>query len=174
MTTRADSAASPDNGKIQQRSRTRKKSVLFPCSICSRSFNKFEHKERHERTHTSNKPYACSECDRRFNRHDSMLRHVRLNHDSESARLLPGSAPQNPNMGEQQFGVGTDCERSTMVPEPSSTSSPSRQTSDTGQNDAEEVQINRLEFTPLQNMVSGRMSYLAHLSSANTRFPADR
>lgn len=38
------------------------------CSICSQSFNKAEHLERHLRSHTNEKPFRCQVCDKMFAR----------------------------------------------------------------------------------------------------------
>ncbi|PYH63766.1 C2H2-type zinc finger protein [Aspergillus vadensis CBS 113365] len=49
------------------------------CKICSRTFNRHEHLQRHTRTHTKDKPYICS-CGRSFSRKDLLTRHERLSH----------------------------------------------------------------------------------------------
>ncbi|PVH69710.1 hypothetical protein DL98DRAFT_438461 [Cadophora sp. DSE1049] len=47
------------------------------CPICSLSFNKAEHLERHLRSHTKEKPFRCQVCDKVFARQDTLLRHSR-------------------------------------------------------------------------------------------------
>ncbi|RAH48942.1 C2H2-type zinc finger protein [Aspergillus brunneoviolaceus CBS 621.78] len=49
------------------------------CKICSRTFNRHEHLQRHIRTHTKDKPYICP-CGRSFSRKDLLTRHERLSH----------------------------------------------------------------------------------------------
>ncbi|RAH86248.1 hypothetical protein BO86DRAFT_395689 [Aspergillus japonicus CBS 114.51] len=49
------------------------------CKICSRTFNRHEHLQRHIRTHTKDKPYICP-CGRAFSRKDLLTRHERLSH----------------------------------------------------------------------------------------------
>ncbi|EXF86349.1 AmdA [Colletotrichum fioriniae PJ7] len=50
-----------------------------PCSFCQKQFRRFEHLERHERTHTREQPFLCG-CGRRFSRRDLLSRHQRISH----------------------------------------------------------------------------------------------
>lgn len=54
----------------------------FPCpeKKCGRLFARFEHAERHMRTHTGVKPYMCDICFKRCTRSDNVLQHKRLVH----------------------------------------------------------------------------------------------
>lgn len=55
------------------------------CSYCGMTFNKKEHLQRHERTHTLDRPYHCdfSGCGKSFARRDTLTRHIRLHQRDE-------------------------------------------------------------------------------------------
>ncbi|RDW76521.1 C2H2-type zinc finger protein [Aspergillus mulundensis] len=65
------------------------------CKVCSRTFSRHEHLQRHSRTHTKEKPYACF-CGRSFSRKDLLTRHERLNHATAEGENNP--APRNQNL----------------------------------------------------------------------------
>ncbi|OJJ05133.1 hypothetical protein ASPVEDRAFT_86499 [Aspergillus versicolor CBS 583.65] len=79
------------------------------CAVCSRSFGRYEHLQRHSRTHTKEKPYVCR-CGRSFTRKDLLTRHERLNHSpSGRRRSTPATAgtnePVTPSSGSQHDNV---------------------------------------------------------------------
>ena len=49
----------------------------FECSICSRSYKRPEHLQRHQATHSLERPYRCSLCGSTFQRSDVRRRHAR-------------------------------------------------------------------------------------------------
>lgn len=57
------------------------------CSYCGMTFNKKEHLQRHERTHTLDRPYHCDfpGCGKAFARRDTLTRHTRL-HQRDDAQ----------------------------------------------------------------------------------------
>ncbi|KAK0390072.1 hypothetical protein NLU13_3645 [Sarocladium strictum] len=54
------------------------------CQFCKREFNKAEHLQRHQRSHTGEKPFQCQECGRRYGRSDVLLRHMKHMHKGSS------------------------------------------------------------------------------------------
>ncbi|KAL4798402.1 hypothetical protein BDV19DRAFT_396798 [Aspergillus venezuelensis] len=72
------------------------------CDVCSRSFGRYEHLQRHSRTHTKEKPYICK-CGRSFTRKDLLTRHERLNHSQSSPpRNVDLVTPVTPSSDLQQ------------------------------------------------------------------------
>jgi len=66
------------------------------CSFCNMTFNKKEHLQRHERTHTLDRPYVCdfAGCGKTFARRDTLTRHTRLHkrEDGDVADAAPAPA----------------------------------------------------------------------------------
>ena len=52
-------------GARRKRKSTKQERV---CSICSKSFSKAEHLNRHFRSHTKEKPFQCTVCDKAYTR----------------------------------------------------------------------------------------------------------
>src|SRR4051812_40372174 len=69
-------------------------STRFPCSICSKTFSRKDHQQRHILSHEANKPFSCPLCLAEFGRKDTLLRHVRLHAagDSTDGSQLPRTA----------------------------------------------------------------------------------
>ncbi|RDK39117.1 hypothetical protein M752DRAFT_59862 [Aspergillus phoenicis ATCC 13157] len=64
----------------------------FKCKQCNRSYTKYEHLSRHERTHSNTRPFQCDECGRSFGRGDVLGRHKRL-HARSRANAPSDAAP---------------------------------------------------------------------------------
>ncbi|PWY72801.1 hypothetical protein BO83DRAFT_378746 [Aspergillus eucalypticola CBS 122712] len=47
----------------------------YNCSVCSASFRRREHFERHLQSHSKSKNFKCDTCDKRFTRRDTLQRH---------------------------------------------------------------------------------------------------
>ncbi len=60
------------------------------CSICSRSFARTEHLQRHGLSHTKEKPFECKECGRSFARRDLLVRHAGKLHNGEVSKRIQG------------------------------------------------------------------------------------
>lgn len=63
----------------------------YNCSICSTSFRRREHFERHLHSHTRSKDFKCDVCDKQFSRRDTLLRHSRIHGQalSQARTTLP-------------------------------------------------------------------------------------
>ncbi|PYH40381.1 Zn(II)2Cys6 transcription factor domain-containing protein, partial [Aspergillus saccharolyticus JOP 1030-1] len=62
----------------------------YNCTVCSTSFRRREHFERHLRSHSKRKDFKCDLCDKRFARRDTLQRHSTLHEVPHKAqRTLP-------------------------------------------------------------------------------------
>ncbi|KAJ1324648.1 SCAN domain-containing zinc finger protein [Microdochium nivale] len=48
------------------------------CGHCGKTFQRREHRDRHERHHTGVKPFVCAVCHKSFSRNDTLVRHRAL------------------------------------------------------------------------------------------------
>ncbi|KXT05570.1 hypothetical protein AC578_3729 [Pseudocercospora eumusae] len=59
------------------------------CSICSKSFKRREHYQRHVRSHTNEKPFACRYCAKCYSRKDLVSRHEKTLHSDRRRSSAP-------------------------------------------------------------------------------------
>lgn len=87
----AASAASSGGNSAAGAKLPKRKERTAVCSYCNMSFNKKEHLQRHERTHTLARPYVCEypDCGKTFARRDTLTRHTRLHQRDQT--ILGGS-----------------------------------------------------------------------------------
>ncbi|KFY26674.1 hypothetical protein V493_03945 [Pseudogymnoascus sp. VKM F-4281 (FW-2241)] len=78
---------SGDARRAEKRAR-KKQSFTCSWSDCRRVFGKFEHLQRHQRSHAGDVRYECPICKKRFVRSDVMARHTAI-HDQESIVKKP-------------------------------------------------------------------------------------
>ncbi|KAK1761682.1 hypothetical protein QBC33DRAFT_553439 [Phialemonium atrogriseum] len=45
-----------------------KKTRRHQCQFCEKTFMRYEHRQRHERSHTKETPFRCSHCSKAFAR----------------------------------------------------------------------------------------------------------
>ncbi|ROT34504.1 hypothetical protein SODALDRAFT_329757 [Sodiomyces alkalinus F11] len=63
---------------------------LYQCPVCSKSYKRREHLQRHWSSHNSYRPYRCTQCSRAFQRHDVLKRHARTC-EARAKGLMPPS-----------------------------------------------------------------------------------
>ena len=51
---------------------------LFPCTECSKTYNKRYNLQLHMRSHTGERLYVCGECDKRFTEQSKLNAHMRI------------------------------------------------------------------------------------------------
>ncbi|PYI13745.1 hypothetical protein BO86DRAFT_312695 [Aspergillus japonicus CBS 114.51] len=97
----------------------------FKCRIsgCNSSFQRKEHRTRHEGQHTGALTRACPFCARSFSRGDSLRRHIRLDHhDSQATSTTTSTRTAKACLGCRQAktrcGGGNPCNRCRAQPQP--------------------------------------------------------
>ncbi|KAH7323917.1 hypothetical protein BKA65DRAFT_511694 [Rhexocercosporidium sp. MPI-PUGE-AT-0058] len=102
--------ASPTTAQAGSGNKKRKPKI-FRCRYCPDTFQRLEHIQRHERTHTKEKPFSCS-CGKAFARRDILVRHEKLVHDEVSDgngnRSLSSGNASIPSPDATQGSVGTN------------------------------------------------------------------
>ncbi|XP_072393907.1 uncharacterized protein [Diabrotica undecimpunctata] len=58
-----------------------RKERKFKCDLCTSSFKRASHLNRHQLVHTGERPFACEHCDKAFSRHDKLKNHVHKTHE---------------------------------------------------------------------------------------------
>ncbi|PSN74789.1 hypothetical protein BS50DRAFT_479387, partial [Corynespora cassiicola Philippines] len=63
----------------RKRQRQSQQSIVGPtslqCQVCSRTYERADHLNRHLDSHRNERPFRCEECPAAFNRRDLLLRH---------------------------------------------------------------------------------------------------
>ncbi|KAL1962696.1 hypothetical protein VTN77DRAFT_9240 [Rasamsonia byssochlamydoides] len=77
-----------DHGPPKKRAR-KERTLVCSWPECRRAFGKFEHLQRHERSHAGDVRYECPTCRKRFVRRDVMTRHAALHGLSAAAVKIP-------------------------------------------------------------------------------------
>lgn len=86
-----DLASPPANSQALSNTTSPKSEKFFECEFegCNKKFKRFEHKKRHERSHTNEKPFQCDEpgCGRFFSRSDNLTQHKRIHERSHKTKI---------------------------------------------------------------------------------------